>query len=135
LRVLDVFFPRLRMEVIRDQQLAHNIERDFVPGQRNVHSLYASTQKGTPEPPTKVDKRHNPIQSDKWAKKVGLDVALPNNAVLIGEGQALQEEASLLDCLRRNKNVFAWSSSDLVRVNRSVIDHNLHINSSVHPKK
>jgi hypothetical protein len=55
--------------------------------------------------------------------------------MLIGEGLAPQEEASLLDCLHRNKDVFACSSSDLVGVSRSIIEHRLHINPFVRPKK
>jgi hypothetical protein len=41
----------------------------------------------------------------------------------------------LFDCLRRNKDVFAWSSYDLVRFSRSVVEHRLHINPSACPKK
>jgi hypothetical protein len=74
-----------------------------------------------PEPPTKVDKHLNPIQSDEGAKKVPLDIALPNHAVLIGEGLAIQEESSLLDYL--------------VEVSRSVIEHSIQINRFVCPKK
>jgi hypothetical protein len=41
--------------VFRDQQVAHNIERDFVLGQQNDHFLGMSTHKSTLEPPVKVD--------------------------------------------------------------------------------
>lgn len=41
----------------------------------------------------------------------------------------------MLDCLRRNNDVFAWLSFDLVGVSQSIIEHRLHINPSVRHKK
>jgi hypothetical protein len=54
---------------------------------------------------------------------------------LIGKGLAPLEEASLLNYLCRNKDVFAWSSSDLVGVSQSIIERRLHINPSARRKK
>jgi hypothetical protein len=45
------------------------------------------------------------------------------------------EEARLLSCHNRNKDVFAWSSLDLAGVIRTIIEHSLGINSSVRSRK
>jgi hypothetical protein len=47
----------------------------------------------------------------------------------------LRDEEKLLSCLSRNKDVFAWSSINLVGVSRSIIEHSLGIDPSVRPKK
>ena len=41
----------------------------------------------------------------------------------------------MLSCLICNKNVFTWSTLDLVGVRRSIIEHGLSIDPSVRPKK
>jgi hypothetical protein len=46
-----------------------------------------------------------------------------------------EEQAKLLPFLDRNSDVFAWSTSDLVRVSREVIEHKLQVNPNVKPKK
>ena len=42
-----------------------------------------------------------------------------------------EEEKDLLEFLRKNQDVFAWSASDLRGVSRNIIEHHLDIN----PKK
>jgi hypothetical protein len=37
--------------------------------------------------------------------------------------------------LDKNNDIFAWSTSDLVGVNRDVIEHRLQVNPSVKPRK
>lgn len=95
----------------------------------------ATTPTHTLDPSIKTNKHQKPIQSDKGAKKLPLDTALPSHTMLISEGLAPQEEANLLNFLLRNKDVFTWSSFDLSRVSRSIIEHILHIKPSVRPKK
>jgi hypothetical protein len=46
-----------------------------------------------------------------------------------------QEQAELLAFLNKNSDVFTWSTSDLVGVNRDVIDHRLHVSPTARPKK
>jgi hypothetical protein len=45
------------------------------------------------------------------------------------------EEERLLCCCNRRKDVFAWSTIDLVGVNCTIIEHNLGIYPAVCPKK
>jgi hypothetical protein len=41
----------------------------------------------------------------------------------------------LLQFLDKNSDVFAWSTSNLIRVDNDVIEHKLQINPSAKPKK
>ena len=46
-----------------------------------------------------------------------------------------EEEKELLDFLNKNKDVFAWSASDLRGVSRDIVEHRLDIRPGVKPKK
>jgi hypothetical protein len=54
---------------------------------------------------------------------------------MISEDLTPHDEGRLLSCLSRNKDVFVWSSLDLVGVSRAIIEHSLGIDPSVRPKK
>jgi hypothetical protein len=45
------------------------------------------------------------------------------------------EEMKLLSFLDKNSDVFAWKTSDLTGVSRSIIEHRLQVNPSAKPKK
>jgi hypothetical protein len=55
--------------------------------------------------------------------------------VLVSEDLLSNEEARLISCLNRNKNVFAWSALDLVGVSCTIIERTLGVDSSVRPRK
>jgi hypothetical protein len=118
-----------------DQQAARNIERDFVPGQRNVHCLTAEREDNNSPRPAKNKKVNAQLQSNEGTKTVPLDPATPKQTVLINEDLSPNEEARLLSCLNRNKDVFTWSALDLVGVSRTIIEHSLSIDPSVRPRK
>jgi hypothetical protein len=59
----------------------------------------------------------------------------PNQTVLISEDLIEAEEERLLFYLKRNNDVFAWSTLDLVGVSRTIIKHNLGTDPTVRPKK
>jgi hypothetical protein len=126
--------PLGAIAVYDNQQTARNIERDFVPGQRNVHCLTA--QREVPASVSPADKEHDKaqLQSNDGTKTVPLNQAMPKQTVTISEDLTSQEEEKLLCCLSKNKDVFAWSALDLVGVSRSIIEHNLGIDPSVRPK-
>jgi hypothetical protein len=108
---------------------------DIVPGQRNVHCL--TTQCEVPASASQDDKEHDKAQqqSNDGTKTVPLDQATPKQTVTISEDLTSHDEEKLLCCLSKNKDVFAWSALDLVRVSRSIIEHSLGIDPSVRPKK
>jgi hypothetical protein len=127
--------PQGVITIYGDQQAARNIERDFVPGQRNVHCLTTEC-KDTNSPHTTKNKKLNAqLQSNEGTKTVPLDPATPKQIVLISKDIRSSKEARLLSCLNRNKDVLAWSALDLVGVSRTVIEHSLGIDSSVCPRK
>ena len=55
--------------------------------------------------------------------------------VIIGIGLSQEEEDKLVEFLRSNKYIFAWSSNDLGGVSRDIIEHKLDIDPKVRPKK
>jgi hypothetical protein len=115
--------PQGIITVYGNQQTARNIERDFIPGQRNVHCL--TTQHEVPEATCPAANEHEKaqLQSNNGTKTVPLDPATPKQMVIISEDLTLQDEEKLISCLSRNKDVFAWSALDLVGVSRTVIKH------------
>jgi hypothetical protein len=46
-----------------------------------------------------------------------------------------EEQVELLQFLDKNSDVFAWSTSDLIKVSREVIEHKLHVNPNAKSKK
>jgi hypothetical protein len=54
---------------------------------------------------------------------------------VISEDLTSRYEEKLISCHSRNKDVFAWSTLDLVGVSRTIIEHGLGIDPSVRPKK
>jgi hypothetical protein len=127
--------PQGAITVYGNQQTVRNIERDFVPGQRNVHCL--TTQREVPEAtrPTANELEKAQLQSNDGTKMAPLDLATPRQTVIISEDLTLQDEEKLISCLSRNKDVFAWYALDLVGVSRTIIEHSLGIDPSVRPKK
>jgi hypothetical protein len=99
--------PLGTIAVYGNQQTVRNIERDFVPGQRNVHCLTAQREVPTSVNPT--DKEHDKaqLQSNDRTKTVPLDQATPKQTVTISEDLTSHEEEKLLCCLSKNKDVFA----------------------------
>ena len=53
----------------------------------------------------------------------------------IGTHLLPQEKEELIEFLRRNINMFAWSAYEVPRVDPNFICHHLNVNPSVTPKK
>jgi hypothetical protein len=64
-----------------------------------------------------------------------LDARVLDITVRIGTEASQQEQAELLTFLDKNSDVFAWSISDLVGVNRDIIEHRLQVSMTAGPKK
>jgi hypothetical protein len=65
------------------------------------------------------------IEAEGEFKKIPLDPRVSDKTVCIGTKANQQDQAELLSFLDKNSDVFAWSTSDLVGVNRDVIEHRL----------
>jgi hypothetical protein len=127
--------PQGVITVYGDQQTAHNIERDFVLGQRNVHCLMKEREGFENNRPVEDEKVKAQLQSNDGTKAVPLYPATSKQTVIISEYLTSRDEEKLLSCLSQNKDDFAWSTLDLVGVSRSIIEHSLGIDPSVRPKK
>jgi hypothetical protein len=55
--------------------------------------------------------------------------------VLLGSQLSEEQEKTLIRFLFNNKDVFAWSATDLCGVNRDVIEHSLNVDPSFRPRK
>jgi hypothetical protein len=132
---MKILGPQGAIIVYGNQQAAHNIERDFVPGQRNVHCLTAQHEVPESASPTAKEHEKAQLQSNDGTKTVPLDQATPKQTVIISEDLTSHDEERLLCCLSKNKDVFAWSALDLAGVSHSIIEHSLGIDPSVRPKK
>jgi hypothetical protein len=113
----------------------HNIERDFVLGQWNVHCLTAPREGFEGTRPVANEKVKAQLQSNDGTKMVPLDPATPKQTIVISKDLTSRDEEKLISCLSRNKDVFAWSALDLVGVSCTIIEHDLGIDPSVRPKK
>ena len=73
---------------------------------------------------TAKSQRSQGVSLTEHTKKVPLCEDVPDRMVIIGKGLEEAEEARLIQFLRNNQDVFAWSSSDLRGVSREVIEMN-----------
>jgi hypothetical protein len=121
--------------VYGDQQITQNIKRDFVPGQRNVHCLTTECEGSDSHHSAKGKKINTQLRCNDGTKTVPLDPATPQQTIMISEDLTPHDEGRLLSCLSHNKDVFAWSTLDLVGVSHAIIEHSLGIDPSVRPKK
>jgi hypothetical protein len=132
---MKILGPQGVITVYGDQQTTRNIERDFILGQRNVHCLTAEREGFESQRPVKGKKVNAQLQSNDGTKTIPLDLATSKQTVIISEDLTSRDEEKLLSCLTRNKDVFAWSTLDLVGVSHSIIENSLGIDPSVCPKK
>ncbi|XP_072148529.1 uncharacterized protein [Setaria viridis] len=126
--------------VYSDQQMARNIERGVAPGQKNVHHLASSNEaessgKQKAHDELKRDKEKIKISADGKTKRVLLDGYIADRFVTIGANLDPEEERNLIECLNKNKDIFAWSAGDLKGMDKEIIEHSLDIRQGARPKK
>ena len=108
------------------QKEARNIERVIYKLQRNINSVEAA-KTNSPKPPD-MPKGKIDLKDQEETKTVPLEDAVLDRKVTIGGNLLKEEEAELIETLAKNKDVFAWSASDLKVVSRDIIQHSLDIN-------
>jgi hypothetical protein len=74
-------------------------------------------------------------EPDSEFKKVPLDPRVSNRVVCIGTEIGLEEQAKLLAFHEKNNDTFTWSTSNLVGVNKDIIEHKLQVNPRAKPRK
>jgi hypothetical protein len=104
---MKILGPQGVITIYGNQQIARNIERDFVLGQRNVHCLTAQREGFEGTRPVADEKVKAQLQSNGGTKAVPLDPATPKQTVLISEDLTSRDEEKLIFGLSRNKDVFA----------------------------
>jgi hypothetical protein len=75
------------------------------------------------------------IEAEGEFKKVPLDPRVLDRTVCIGAEASQQEQVELLAFLDKNSDIFLWPTSDLVGVNKDIIEHRLQVSPSARPKK
>jgi hypothetical protein len=75
------------------------------------------------------------LKDHEETKSVPLENIVPDRKVIIGGKLSKQNEAVIIETLAKNKDVFAWSASDLQGVSRDIIQHSLDLNPKVRPRK
>jgi hypothetical protein len=77
--------PQGAITIYGDQQATRNIERDFVPGQLNVHCLITDCEDTNSPRTTKSKKTNTQLQSNEGIKAVPLNPMTPKQTVLVSE--------------------------------------------------
>jgi hypothetical protein len=92
------------------------------------------TKNKTPEPPD-MPKGKIDLVDQEVTKTTPLEQAMPDRKVIIGANLSKEEDTELIETLAKNKDIFAWSASNLKGVSREIIQHALDINPKMRPKK
>jgi hypothetical protein len=77
--------PQGAITVYSDQQTTRNIERDFVPGQHNIHCLTAERECFDSKCPVEGKKVNAQLQSNDGMKTVPLDSTTLRQTVITSE--------------------------------------------------
>jgi hypothetical protein len=75
------------------------------------------------------------LKDQKDTKLVPLEQAVPDMKVTISANLSAKEEEELIDSLTKNRDIFAWTASNLQGVSKDIIEHALDINPNMRPKK
>jgi hypothetical protein len=111
---------------------SRNTERAIYKSQRNINSV-ESAKSNAPEP-LDMPKEKTDLKDQEETKSVPLEKSMPDRKVTI-KSNLSNEEVGLIETIAKNKDVFAWSASDLKGVSKDIIQHSLDINPKMKPKK
>jgi hypothetical protein len=75
------------------------------------------------------------LKDQEETKLVPLEATVPDRKVTIEANLSKADQAELIETLAKNKDIFAWSASDLKGVSKDIIHHSLDINPKMNPKK
>jgi hypothetical protein len=91
--------PEGVITVYDNQQTSRNIEKDFVPGQWNVHFLTAKREDFENCRSIIDEKVKAQLQRNDGMKAVPLEPAMPRQTVIISEDLTSRDEEKLISCL------------------------------------
>jgi hypothetical protein len=115
------------------QKEAGNLERAIYKSQRNINSVESTN--GNTSDPLDMPKGKTDLKDQEETKSVPMDNAVPDKKVIIALSACQMKKKELIETLAKNKDVFAWSTSDLKGVSQDIIQHSLDINTKIRPKK
>jgi hypothetical protein len=121
------------------QKDARNIKQGFAPGHRIISCVQEDEAKGRQD--SSIAKSEATIMNrptngaECETKRVPLDRRVSYKVVMISQNLSPEEGTELLLFLNKNSNVFTWKTSNLMRVSRSIIEHELDVNPSTKPRK
>jgi hypothetical protein len=122
-----------------NQKYARNIEQGFTLGHRNANFLQDEKSESTNDASANKNKESftdkPAIEPECEIKRVPLDPRVPDKIVMISQDLSSSEEMKVLSFLDKNSDVFAWKTSNLIGVNRNIIEHRLQVNPLTRPKK
>ena len=120
-----------------NQEEARKCEDNAYNTNKTVHAIEASEEdtKTFVAEDMRRDNKNEGVSPVEHTKKVPLCEDVPDRMVIIGKELEEHEEARLIQFLRNNQDVFAWSSFDLRGVSREVIEHTLTFNLKAKPIK
>ena len=73
------------------------------------------------------DEKDAPKSTIEELVEINLDLEDPNKKVLVGAQLKEVERERVVECLKKNKDIFAWSHKDIPRVNPEEAEHCLNI--------
>ena len=124
--------------ILGNQEEARRCEDNASCAMKNVHAIEAANnedEEKEAKPPNFEQHDKEGVLPAKHIKKVLLCEDVPDRTVTIGRGLEEADEARLIQFLRNNQDVFAWSSSDLRGVSREVMEHELKVDPKVKLRK
>jgi len=124
--------------ILGNQEEARRCEDNAACAMKNVHAIEADNNDGEDEEAKPLSPgQHNKdgVMPAEHTKKVLLCEDVQDRTVTVGRGLEEAEESRLIQFLRNNQDVFAWSSSDLRGVSREVMEHELRVDPKVKPCK
>ena len=123
--------------IFGNQEEARRCEDNASSANKTVHAIETLEEdtKAVTIEDTQSTQKSEGVSPAEHTKKVPLCENIPDRMVTIGKGLEEAEEARLIQFLRNNQDVFAWSSSDLRGVSRGFIEHTLKVNPKAKPVK
>jgi hypothetical protein len=82
-----------------------------------------------------IEERKTLVKPSEELDTIELEDGSPEKTTKIGADLPPQIRKSLIQFLRNNKDVFAWSHGDMLGINPSIISHKLNINPTLRPVK
>lgn len=121
------------LSVFGSEEEARRCEGNTSQSSKNVRVI--EENKGELEDENEAEGNQSPegVRPAEHTKKVPLCDDVPEHIVNIGKGLELAEEERLVQFLRNNQDVFAWSLVDLKGVGRDLTEHILNIDLKSKP--